>query len=265
MRLGLMIIALTLGVISMSPAQAQRNGPGRGGADGDVERLDNQIVASGLTVAFPVGFACEAVASAFASPFRHDGSTRRSDRNSGLHGGIDLSLTAGTPLLAVAAGEMIAKGEGGQLEGIFLWLRHAPDDTGLPYWVYTKYQHLSVLPDLNVGDRVEVGQVVGHSGNTGTVSKHYGAGGYPHLHLNTFYGRSGQYSMKGMYGSRVEVEGALLDDPLMLYLGPIDELSQVRELPPERRRLVVSVVDESGHIHPLGSKTVWPVRCRKST
>ncbi len=265
MRLGLMVIALALGVISMCPAQAQRNGLGRGGGDADVERLDNLIVASGLTAAFPVGFACEAISSPFASPYRHDGSTRRSDRNSGLHGGIDLSLDEGTSLLAVAAGEIIAKGEGGQLEGIFIWLRHAPDDTGLPYWAFTKYQHLSVLPDLNVGDRVEAGQVIAHSGNTGTVSKHYGATGYPHLHLNTFFGRNGQYSMKGTYGSRVQAEGAVLDDPLILYLGAIGELADVRTLPPERRRVVVPVVDETGRVHPHGSKTVWPVRCRNST
>lgn len=263
MRLGLLVITFALGVVSACPAQAQRSGWGRGGADGDVERLDNPIVASGLTAAFPAGFACEAISSPFASPNRHDGSARRSDRNGGLHGGIDLSLDEGTPLLAVAAGEMIAKGEGGQLEGIFIWLRHAPDDTGLPYWAFTKYQHLSALPDLHVGDRVEAGQVIARSGNTGTVSKHYGAAGYPHLHLNTIYGRGGQYSMKGMYGSRVQAEGAFLDDPLILYLGLIGELADVRELPSERRRVVVPVVDETGRVHPHGSKTVWPVHCRK--
>ena len=233
------------------------------GGAGEVERLDNVIVASGLTVAFSAGFECEAIASPFGSPSRYDGSSRRSDRNSGLHGGIDLSLKAGTPLLSVAAGEIIAKGEGGQLEGIFIWLRHAPEDTSLPFWVFTKYQHLSVLPDLKVGDRVRAGQVIGYSGNTGTVSKHYGAAGYPHLHLNTLYGPTGEYSMKGMYASRVQADGAILDDPLILYLGPISELSEVRRLSAERRKIIVPVVDEEGSVHPHASKAVWPVRCTK--
>lgn len=264
MKLDLMVAMLVLVAVSALPAQAQLGGSGRAGG-GDVERLDNAITASGLTVAFPTGFECVAISSPFGSPYRHDGSTRRGDRNSGLHGGIDLTLKEGTPLLAVAAGEIVARGEGGQLEGIFIWLRHAPADTGLPYWVFTKYQHLSVLPGLNVGDHVRTGQVIAHSGNTGTAGKQYGAAGYPHLHLNTLYGRSGEYSMKGMYNSRAQADGAVLDDPLILYLGPIGELSEVRGLSAERRKVIVSVVDEEGNMHPHGSKTVWPVRCKKKS
>lgn len=233
-----------------------------GGSDA-VESLDNTIVTSGLTMAFPAGFECEAISSPFASPSRHDGSLRRNDRNSGLHGGIDLTLETGTPLLAVAAGKVVATGEGGQLEGIFIWLRHAPTDTGLPFWTFTKYQHLSILPALKVGDPVQVGQVIGYSGNTGTVSKHYGPTGYPHLHLNTLYGHSADYRLKGMYESRVEAAGAILDDPLILYLGQLGDLSEVRQLPAERRKVMVPVADAAGVVYPSGSKTVWPVHCRK--
>lgn len=263
-KFGSMTVVLLMGVVPASPLLAQADGLVRPGSSEGVERLDHVIAASGLSAAPPDGFECEAIASPFASPNRHDGSARRGDRNSGLHGGIDLSLKDGTPLLAVAAGELIAKGEGGQLEGIYLWLRHAPTDTGLPYWVFTKYQHLSALPALKVGDQVRAGQIIAHSGNTGTVSKHYGAAGYPHLHLNTLFGRSGAYSMEGLYGSRALAAGAVLDDPLILYLGPVGELSEVRGLPVERRKVIVPVVDAQGVVHPYGSKTVWPVRCRKN-
>lgn len=55
-------------------------------AQAQVERRDHLIVASGLNVAFPSDYACEPISSPFASPTRFDGSFRRGDRNSGLHG-----------------------------------------------------------------------------------------------------------------------------------------------------------------------------------
>lgn len=226
-----------------------------------VERRDHAIAASGLSVTFPIGYVCEPVSSPFASSTRYDGSTRRGDRNGAMHGGIDLSLAIGTPLLAIADGQIIALGEGGALEGIYIWLRHKPEDTGSPYFVFSKYQHLSKLPSLNVGDRVSAGNVIGLSGATGTAGKHYGANGYAHLHLSTFYGPSGEYEVRGMYGSMVSGRDAQLDDPLLLYLEDIGDMSSVRSLPDERKKVRPAVVASDGSIHPEGSKTVWPVSC----
>ncbi len=247
-----MRLAILLALLSASAVQAQ------------VERLDHKITATGLGVEFPGGYACEPISSPFASPTRHDGSTRRGDRNTGLHGGLDLSLGIGTPLLAVAAGEVIALGEGGALEGIYLWLRHAPDDTGTPYFVFSKYQHLSTRPALRVGERVEAGAVVGSSGATGTAGKQYGPNGYPHLHLSTFYGPSGEYTIDGMFGSRVHGKDARLDDPLILYVEGLRDLSAVRGLADERRKVRPGVVGQDGRIHPEGRKTVWPVSCKET-
>lgn len=230
-----------------------------------VERRDHAIAASGLSVAFPSGYACEPISSPFASVTRYDGSMRRGDRNGGMHGGMDISLETGTPLLSIADGEVIALGEGGALEGIYIWLRHAPEDTGSPYFVFSKYQHLSALPQLKIGDRVKAGKVVGLSGATGTAGKHYGSSGYPHLHLSTFYGPSDEYEIKGMYGSMITAREARLDDPLILYLGNLYDVSAVQSLPDERRTVRPAVVGDDGHIHPEGSKTVWPVACRKLT
>lgn len=234
-------------------------------AQAQVERRDHVITASGLSVAFPSGYACEPIASPFASAARYDGSLRRGDRNSGLHGGIDLSLKAGTPLLAIADGEVIALGEGAALEGIYIWLRHTPKDTGSPYFVFSKYQHLSALPVLKAGDRIKAGEVVGLSGATGTAGKHYGPSGYPHLHLSTFYGSSGEYEMKGMYGSMVSGKDARLADPLILYLEDLRDLSAIPGLPDEQKTVRPAVVGDDGHIHPEGRKTVWPVACRDLT
>ncbi|MBL8502295.1 MAG: M23 family metallopeptidase [Rhodocyclaceae bacterium] len=243
--------AFLLAALLALPATAQRAGPREGTID-----------ASGLAVAFDENHACPPIASPFASPTRYDNSRRPIDRFGGRHGGIDLSLKEGTPLLAVADGEAIAGGEGGLMEGIYLWLRHAPQDSGLPFWTFTKYQHLSAPPDLKPGTRVKAGQPVGLSGATGTAGKHYGTAGYPHLHLTTFYGPSGEYEIKGLSGSMVSARGAQLDDPLILYLKDIRELSEVRALPEARRTVRPGIVLDSGEIIPPNGRTVWPVACR---
>lgn len=246
------LAAFMLAALIALPAAAQRAGPKEG-----------TINASGLTVAFDERHACPPIASPFASPTRYDNSRRPMDRFGGLHGGIDLSLKEGTPLLAVADGEAIATGEGGQMEGIYVWLRHAPEDSGLPFWAFSKYQHLSVPPELKPGQRVKAGQRVGLSGATGTAGKHYGMAGYPHLHLTTFYGPSGEYEIKGMSGSMVSAKGAQLDDPLILYLRDIPGLDDVRGLPEARRTVRPALVSDDGSILPPGSKTVWPVACKR--
>jgi hypothetical protein len=244
-------------------ADAQMHGKRMGGAMGGtaggmVERREAVIEATGLTPVFPDGFACEPVSSPYGSPTRYDGSRRRMDRNSGLHGGMDITLADGTPLLAVANGEVIAKGEGGQLEGIFLWLRIAPEDSGLPFWTFAKYQHLSALPTVEVGARVTAGQIVALSGRTGTTGGHYGAAGYPHLHLSTHYGPSGEFAVMGIFKSLVKGAGAVSGDPLRLYLPggqlPADKTS---------RAVAVPILGPDGAVVPAGSKVVWPVACQR--
>lgn len=241
------------------PAEAQES---QGGGPGFVERREGEVKTTGLTPVFPDNHICEPIASPFASPYRHDGSPRRDDRFGGLHGGMDLTLKEGTPLLAVAGATVIAKGKGGQLEGFYLWLMHAPSDTGLPYWIYTKYQHLSELPTLKEGDRVTVGQVVASSGKTGTAGGYFGAAGYPHLHLSATIGPSDEYQRVGAFGSIIRARDALLSDPLILYLPKVDQLSSVASLPEDRKHVRIPVVSDDGTILPAGSKVVWPVSCR---
>jgi murein DD-endopeptidase MepM/ murein hydrolase activator NlpD len=249
-------------LVVTTAVEAQMRGKRMGGEreaqGGMIERRTAAIEATGLTPAFPDGFACEPVSSPYGSPTRYDGSRRRMDRNGGLHGGMDLTLVDGTPLLAVANGEVITKGEGGQLEGIFLWLRIAPEDSGLPFWTFAKYQHLSALPTLEVGARVTAGQVVALSGGTGTAGGHYGAAGYPHLHLSTHYGPSGEFAVLGMFQSMIKGEGTESGDPMRLYLPD-------GELPADTasRAVAVPVVGPHGGFHPAGRKVVWPVACRR--
>ena len=159
-------------------------------------RKREMIRPSGLQPIFPSNVNCPEIASPFGSPTRYDGSSRPSwAPGGGFHGGIDITLADGTPLLALANGMVVAKGK--CMLGIYLWLRHSPEDTGLPYWVYSKYQHLQSLPELSIKTKVTMGQVIGRSGITGTTGGHFGIWGYPHLHLTTLSSASGEYQIKG--------------------------------------------------------------------
>ena len=161
-----LLAAFLLATTGYTQAQS-RNG-------GSAPRLDYEVRPTGLTPAFPTSHVCAPIASAWGSQERFDNSTRLQNRNGGLHGGFDISLQEGTPILAMAAGKVITKGEGGMLEGIYLWLQHTAADTGLPYRAVVKYQHLSTMPRLNPGEPVSAGQIVASSGLTGTIGRAFG-------------------------------------------------------------------------------------------
>lgn len=165
----------------------------------------------------------------------------------GRHGGIDISLEEGTPLLALAAGTVASKGEGGMMEGIYLWLRHSPQDTGLAYWVYSKYQHLVSMPELEVGARVEVAQPIARSGKTGTAGRHYGPSGYPHLHLTT---RKSPSETTGDWRNE-----APLFDPLAIY----HEASRNSAGPAD---VAIPVATADGKLTPPNTRVVWPIACQ---
>lgn len=250
------LLAALLATLACS-GQAQMRGKG-----GDpVERRDYDVKATGLAPVFPDSHACSPIASPYGSPYRHDGSPRRQERNSGLHGGLDISLDEGSPLLAVAAGEVIGKGEGGNLEGFYLWLRHAPADTGLPFWSFTKYQHLVALPGLNIGDRVAAGQIVALSGLTGTIGPAFGPRGYPHLHLSLHVAPGPDFGTGSVGKSTVAPAGGKLADPMLLYLPPGADFAKADQLPEAARQVAVAVASRDGRIHPAGSKVVWPAYC----
>lgn len=210
------------------------------------QKTGQEIKASGLVPGFSPKAECTKIASAYGSPYRYDGSRRPKFRYSGLHGGIDLTLEPGTPLLAIASGTLVHKAKGDQMEGIYLWLLHTPQDTGKPYFTLTKYQHLNAMPELNVGDKIETGQVIALSGATGTYGGHYGAKGYPHLHLTTMQSPSGKFKIQ----SGKLVSKAVLFDPLALF-----------QEEPGQTQVPIAFKDCSGQIHPAGSKLVWPVNC----
>ncbi len=206
----------------------------------------------GLQPVFPDEARCPELASPFGSQTRYDGSPRPSwAPGGGSHGGIDITLAEGTPLLALAAGTVVKKGEGGQMLGIYLWLRHSPENTGLPYWVYSKYQHLQSLPELAVGAKVVVGEVIARSGKTGTVGGHFGYYGYPHLHFATRKSPTGEF------------QGSHLTDPLVIYHEASPKPKESVDPPPRENAVTIPYVTIHGQAWPQGTRVVWPVACRR--
>ena len=173
-----------------------------------------------------------------------------------MHGGLDISLPEGTPVLAIAAGKVIAKGAGGMLEGNYLWMQHAPEDTGLAYRAVVKFQHLSELPSLNVGDRVAAGQIVASSGLTGTMGRAFGPAGYPHLHISMFVAAVAEPST-----AAVPPRDGRLSDPMLLFLPADADYANAAEFSAAAKRVAVAAADRSGRIQSAGGKAVWPVYC----
>ena len=175
----------------------------------------------------------------------------------GAHGGIDITLADGTPLLALANGMVVAKGK--CMLGIYLWLRHSPEDTGLPYWVYSKYQHLQSLPELSIKTKVTMGQVIGRSGITGTTGGHFGIWGYPHLHLTTLSSASGEYQIKGW---RVLAPGSRLFDPVVLYNETSSRQEGSARSSLGEKYVAIPYLITDGQVWPQGTRVVWPVACQ---
>lgn len=85
-----------------------------------------------------------------------------------FHHGIDVAMPVGTPLTAPAPGTVVHKGNNGS-GGITLILRHENN-------MHTVYYHLQKPSPHHVNARVDTGELIAHSGNTGASTG-------PHLHF----------------------------------------------------------------------------------
>lgn len=233
-------------VAAFGPMQATPDGMRRRG-----------FLATGLTAEYPSEVRCPALTSPFASRTRSDGSPRSRRFFDGLHGGMDIPAPEGTDVLAVAAGTVVHISRGESIGGIGMVLQHAPDDIGLPVWVYTEYKHLRSMPSLGLGDRVSLGQVIASVGDTGTVGGHYGEEGFSHLHLSAFFS-----SQSGFVSARLfmPLDGQWLD-PLAIFRGPPLASADIVALPAAQKRVRFAYRTTAGSIFPAGAKAIWPIPC----
>ncbi len=216
---------------------------------------------TGVVPVYPRGASCLEVASTFGDKTRFDGNARRLDANHGFHGGSDISADEGTSVVALADGEVVHLFSGARLVGHQVFLRHSPEDTGLPVWIYSKYKHFRELLDLAVGERVTMGQVIGYSGKTGTQGGHYGRKGYPHLHLTILAADTGEYTSNEQ---SILPKDVRYIDPVALY-----KLSEwqtwnnhaVRDLPASEKSVPIPYKTTDGAVVPEGTRLMWPYLC----
>lgn len=218
---------------------------------------DAKIAPSGLTAIFPGPVRCPEISSPFGSRTRYDGSNRPRSAFGGHHGGMDITLVEGTPLLSLATGTVVAKGAGGMMEGNYIWVRYAPEDTGLKYWISVKYQHLETPSELDVGATVALGQAIARSGKTGTVGGHYGHTGYPHLHLTVRKGQNGNQEV----GNRGSMSNFPLIDPLLIYHEAAQGMDDVAQQV-SAAEVSIPYIRTDGVIVPENTRVVWPLACQ---
>lgn len=252
-RLAFLFVVCSLPALDV----AAQSGGNRRGAFGE------SLPAPGLSVAFEAGAQCPPIASPYGALTRYDGSSRRTGGAEGAHGGIDLSLEEGTPVRAIARGRVFAAGEGGMLEGIFLWTLHLPEESGLGFPFLAKYQHLSEPSPLRIGTPVRPGQELARSGKTGTVGGHYGAAGYPHLHVTVrlLTAQGAQRAASGSGDFRL-LRDSIIVDPLTVYVPGLRMPGDAAALPADRKVVRVATVDGGGIPRPADAPSVWPVACR---
>ncbi len=225
------------------------------------------LPAPGLTLKFHDNARCVPISSPYGSPTRYDGSSRRVGGGPGVtHGGIDLTLAEGTPLLAIAAGAVFAAGEGGRMEGNFVWLLHLPERSGFPFAFLAKYQHLAAPSPLGRGTAVALGQEIARSGSSGTAGGHYGAAGYAHLHLTVRAIAADKVAaaaraMAGPEEAFSITRDSTQIDPLTLYVPGLRQPTDVQDLPAARKQVVVGYLDARGAVRPAAARAVWPVAC----
>ncbi len=211
---------------------------------------------TGLEPKFPEGLNCRGIDETWAMDY----SWKR--KRAALHGGIDMPAPFGTPMLATANGTVVAKFTGERsARGLQIVLRHSPKDTGIPLWIYSLYSHFDSMPELEIGQRVKVGQNLGPTGNTGINPKlGYDAGKRrPAIHFAIFYSASPEYTIHR--GHVIPKDGHWMD-PNALYRGrmPLDSAA-TKALPEAEKQVPIPVVLNDGTMRPAGSKLVWPYSC----
>ncbi len=220
--------------------------------------IERGLFETGLGPVFPEDAVCHGIDDTFALDY-----TFKRGREA-HHGGIDLPARWGTPMIAVADGTVVGKFMGEKSpRGIEIVLRHAPADTGLPVWIYTGYAHLDRMPDLEVGQRVSLGEVIGPTGNSGVGGKNHQAktNRRPGIHFSAFHGETGKFTVHR--GVVVPVEGHWTD-PIALYrqATPLDSRA-LEALPEDEKGVPIPVMFEDGTAYPAGTRFVWPYMCAR--
>lgn len=224
------------------------------------DQIKRGLFATGTGPHFPEKATCPGIDDYWAMDY----SSKR--RRTSFHGGIDIPAPWGTPIHAVAAGSVVATYRAEQSKrGNEVVLRHSPEQTGLPIWTYSAYGHLDALPDLQIGQKIAMGEIIGPTGNSGISAM--GEKGSdqsktrrPAIHLALFYSSTGKYSESNE--TIVPLDGYWLD-PMAFYRQqePFDSVS-IKALPESEKDVLIPVLLQDGTTIPATTKIIWPYTCQ---
>jgi hypothetical protein len=212
---------------------------------------------TGLKPVFPVDLDCRGIDEGYAIDYAHK-------RNRQMyHGGIDMPAPRGTPIIAAAAGTVVGKFKGEKsFRGIEIVLRHCPEDTGHPLWIYTQYTHFSEMPNLKIGQRVRMGEILGPTGNSG-IGRHgrQSRRRRPAIHFGVFYSTNHKYAI--VHERVIPMDGHWMD-PVALFRKKLPlNTKAMKTLPESEKQITISVMRNSGEVIPANSKSVWPYLCTR--
>ena len=213
---------------------------------------------TGLRPRFPDNLECRDIDEQWAISY-----TYKRDREN-YHGGIDIPAEFGTPIIAAATGTVVGKYRGKRsYRGIEIILRHSPEDTGIPLWIYTQYAHFDEMPKLEVGQRVRMGEVLGPTGNSGItpIRRKSGRDRRPAIHFAVWYSTGPKYVERRH--KIIPLDGRWMDpNALFRKKLPLDSYS-MKALPEAEKKVPISVMVEDGKVIPAETRIVWPYTCRR--
>ncbi len=243
---------------------------GRGRRKNPVDAKKRGMIPTGLKPEFDKGVKCRGINETWAMSY-----TEKRGREA-YHGGIDIPAPQGTPILAAADGIVVGKFMNkDNAKGIEIMLRHSPQDTGHPMWVYTQYTHLRKMPELDIGQRVKMGEVIGKTSNSGisgqearerhgknkrTRKRRRGSKIRRHaLHFGMLYSTSRKYMINE---KRLVPVDAYWMDPNALYRkSPPFDSASLKALPEDQKQVHVPYMLSSGEAVPADTKIIWPYSC----
>lgn len=216
---------------------------------------------TGLRPRFPTNAQCRDIDEQWAIDY-----TYKRPREA-YHGGIDMPAPFGTPIIAAAAGTVVAiSASPDSFRGAEIILRHSPDDTGIPLWIYTQYAHFDAAPKLQVGQRVAMGQTLGPTGNSGRRPKRAQRRRgqrqrRPAIHFAVWFSNDPGYALHR--DIIIPVKGRWMD-PNALYRGkPPFDSTAMKALPEPEKNIPIPVMFEDGGAYPTGTKLIWPYACKR--
>ncbi len=246
------------------------NSFGRSRREDPADAKKRGMIPTGLKPAFDKGVRCRGIDETWAMSY-----TEKRGREA-YHGGIDIPAPQNTPILAAADGTVVGKFMNkDNAKGIEIMLRHSPQDTGHPMWVYTQYTHLRKMPELDIGQRVKMGEVIGKTSNSGIsgqearekhgknkrmgkrrrrskIRRHA-------LHFGMLYSTSRKYIITEK--RLVPVDAYWMDPNAMYRKSPPFDSASLKALPDDQKKVHVPYMLSSGETVPADTKIIWPYSC----